>query len=549
MTGSSGWPRARLDRLTALLLALAAAVLVLAASRTQGITRDEAYYMRAGELYVGWIEDALRKAAHGKLAEAVSDAGIERFYGYNAEHPALIKTLGGISWRLLHRCRCPEAASLHPMATGRHPTLGLFDEITAFRLPAALLAGLMVAFAYLFALRLGGGVAAFVAAALSLFSPQLFYHAQLLCFDAPVAAFWLGATYFHFRSFFEPSRAKWAGLMFGLGFATKFNLGFLPVALVPHWLYLAWRTRRLPPIRSFVWMAALGAFVFVAHWPHLWHHTYERAHWYYEFHARHYHYNFELLGRNYNDPPYPIYFSIVTLLLTTPVVTLALAGMGLSTPPAESRAAPRLLLGLSIAVPLAVLMLPGAPIFGGVKHFLSAYPFVAIAAGLGAALAVETLCTWLPARAAGIVVGVLAALPAALETQRSHPYGLSFYNALAGGFRGGADLGMNRQFWAGSVRALLPFLNGLPDGARVYFHDVNPDMIAMYQRTGLLKRTIVDSGMEEPGIRAADYAIVIHEKHFNRYEYVIWEAFGTTRPLRVLAVEGVPLVTVYGRPR
>ena len=43
--------------------------------------------------------------------------------------------------------------------------------------------------------------------------------------------------------------------------------------------------------------------------------------------------------------------------------------------------------------------------------------------------------------------------------------------------------------------------------------------------------------------------MVIHEKHFNKYEYWIWDFYGTARPSLVLDDEGVPIVTVYERPR
>ena len=42
--------------------------------------------------------------------------------------------------------------------------------------------------------------------------------------------------------------------------------------------------------------------------------------------------------------------------------------------------------------------------------------------------------------------------------------------------------------------------------------------------------------------------MVIHEMHFNKYEYWIWDFYGTTRPALVLDDEGVPLVTLYERP-
>jgi hypothetical protein len=140
-------------------------------------------------------------------------------------------------------------------------------------------------------------------------------------------------------------------------------------------------------------------------------------------------------------------------------------------------------------------------------------------------------------------------VPPLLEVRRSHPYGLSHYNLLAGGPTGGATLGMNRQFWGYAVRGIFPWLNEHASAQRpIYFHDANWYQIQMSQKDGLLQRGLVDAGMEEAGVRASDIALVIHEKHFNKYEYWIWDAFGTTRPSFVLTHEGVPIVSVYERP-
>jgi hypothetical protein len=76
---------------------------------------------------------------------------------------------------------------------------------------------------------------------------------------------------------------------------------------------------------------------------------------------------------------------------------------------------------------------------------------------------------------------------------------------------------------------------------------MNHDSFIVYVRDGTLRADIDDTGLEEGAMRAADWAMVVHEKHFNRYEYMIWDIFETTRPYRVLAAEGVPLVTLYKR--
>ena len=71
----------------------------------------------------------------------------------------------------------------------------------------------------------------------------------------------------------------------------------------------------------------------------------------------------------------------------------------------------------------------------------------------------------------------------------------------------------------------------------------------MDMRIGLLRDDVWNTGLEEPGVKASDIAMVIHEKHFNKYEYWIWDFYGTARPSIVLTDEGVPIVTLYERPK
>jgi hypothetical protein len=182
-------------------------------------------------------------------------------------------------------------------------------------------------------------------------------------------------------------------------------------------------------------------------------------------------------------------------------------------------------------------------------------PFLALLAGYGldrlAARVIDALgAAGTRARALSFAAVALACAPAAAETWRSHPYGLTHYNWLAGGPAGGADLGMNRQFWGYSTRGILPWLDAhTQPGAQIYWHDTNQPILNMNVREGLMRGDLGNTGLEEPGVRASSTAMVIHEKHFNKYEYWIWDFYGLTRPALVLTDEGVPIVTVYQRPR
>jgi len=521
-------------RLVAPAIFLGALVLLVAGARTQGIPRDEAYYFRAGEQYSQFFVDL----AHGRrLRDAVND------FSYNSEHPALMKLAFGLSWRLLHR------------------TLGL-GEILAFRMPTLLLSAWLCLLLFRFGTRLGDPAAGALAAGLTLAQPHLYFHAQLACFDAPIMVLWFAVVYAYFRALAEHSW-RWAvltGLCFGLSQCVKFNTVFLPPVLLAHWIYVRARGGR-PPLAPFVAMATIGPAVFFAHWPWIWFDTWRRVGAYLSFHLHHWHYNFEFLGQNYNHPPYPISFPWLETALTVPVVTLALALGGLVallrrrplTDDAllEQATRPGALLVANAVAPLLVLNLPGAPIFGGVKHFLAAMPFLALLAALALTRLARAAAAALELKRPALAVAALGACalaPATLETVYAHPDGLSYYNGLAGGFAGGADLGMNRQFWGYSPAGLFDWMNAtLPRGARVYFHDLNPDSFDYYRRAKRLRPDIVHTGLEEPALRSSQTALVIHERHFNYYEYWIWQVYGTTRPVRVRARENVPLVTAYQR--
>jgi 4-amino-4-deoxy-L-arabinose transferase-like glycosyltransferase len=536
----------QVDRLTAVLIAGLVTVITIAASTRQGIARDEGYYIKAGQLYVTYYEEAVT----GRLARPLSQGAIDRFWSYNPEHPPFFKLLYGVSWLIFNR------------------TLGVLSEVTASRVPTAAAFGLLCALVYLFFVEaFESKRGALAAALLMLAQPRAFFHAQTASFDLPVAMLWFATVYAYWRALAQPSwrAASVTGLLFGLSLATKLQSVLLLFVLPAHWLWLAWRSRRegrpLPDARPLLLMVALGPVPMIALWPRIWHQTAARFLWYLAFHWNHEAYNFEYFGRNYNEPPYPWHEPLGMLALTAPVVLLVLAAAGIvlltrSSSMGRDVRATRLLLMAAGCAPVVVFLRGTLPIYGETKHWLATMPFLAIAAGyavdrLAAGLEFELGFQSRAARTLTSVAVVLTAFaPAAFETIRSHPFGLSHYNALAGGAPGGADLGMNRQFWGYSVADLLPWLNAtVAPHAVVYFHDCNRDAFDLYVKARRLRSDIVyGGGIGEAGTRfVSDAAMVIHEKHFNDVDYEIWETYGHVQPAQVLDIDGVPLVSVYLR--
>ncbi|HEX3698617.1 MAG TPA: glycosyltransferase family 39 protein [Polyangia bacterium] len=588
-------PRTR-DRGLAFLLGLVAVAWLLGVEGREGFGRDEGQYMRAGERYWGWFEELGGNIRAGKIGQSFTKAGIDRYWSDNApDHPVIMKTLYGLSWRAFHRCTCTgPARGLHPIPVhGRHVTLPLFErESTAFRFPAILFCGALIAMVFFFARQFIGPLPAAVAAMLTLAQPHYFFHAPIACFDAPVTTMAFAVGFAYWKSLRSPRWGVLSGLVFGIALGVKHNAWLMPIFLVGHYVWMRrgdLRALRLPRIPlAFVSMLLLGPVIFFLHWPWLWHTPVARAKQYVNRHLQHEHYNFEYLGRNWNEPPTETRDKllratapVVETGLTVPVTTLALALLGAAVlihrrrraplipdgppedplttrpnwlrPGADVDRAPGAFMAVQIFGPLAVLSLPSTPIFGGVKHFLTANPYIAVAAGFGLAWMLRAIAGALsPAharlrQALPIALALLVTAPAVVETRRSFPDGLSHYNMIAGGFAGGASLGMNRQFWGYAALPLLDWINANPHRTNMYWHDVISDALHMYKREGRLAMNAGDTGQQQAGIQHSDLGLLFYEKHWAMYEGWFWDDYGTVKPVKVSTREGVPIVTVYQR--
>jgi 4-amino-4-deoxy-L-arabinose transferase-like glycosyltransferase len=544
------------DHTLGLLLCAAYVSLLLHTSEAIGLSRDEGIYVDAASVYAGWLEQAWPAPS-----EALSQAGIDRAFQYNHEHPPLFKLLFGIGHLLQQK-------------------LDWFSsESQSFRFAGMLSAGLLLWLIYIFGTRWHGRAAGLFAALTYALLPRPFYHAHLNAFDVPITLLSTAVTYGYWRSLTSRRWALLTGLTFGLALLTKHNSWILPCIFVVHFGLAslverrARRRERVRRLRLFpLWLIAmllLGPLLFLLGWPWLWHDTLPRLRSYAAFHLHHEYYNIEYFGVNYFWPPFPSSYAWVMTAFTVPLSTLAcaLGGIALALrrtgqelvelylPPSAAEPTPLerdptqtslLLLGALLA-PLVVISWPTTPIFGGTKHWFPAYPFLALFAGR----AFAELIARLP-RARGlqpalaIVAGGWLLAPAALETAHSHPFALSHYTALAGGPPGAAEKGMNRQFWGFTTRSLVPYLRQvLPNGGTLYICDTIYRAFDMLIRDGHLPPSFRATG----DIALADYALVHHEKHFAEVDQQIWTTYGSVQPTHVLLYDGVPIISVYKNPR
>jgi hypothetical protein len=211
-----------------------------------------------------------------------------------------------------------------------------------------------------------------------------------------------------------------------------------------------------------------------------------------------------------------------------------------------------------MAIQYAAWLSSDTPIFGGTKHWMTAYPFLVLFAGVGLQSVVERARAswtarqrpaWLRRLASGsalegaFAVSVLAA--PVVEAAHAHPWGLSSYSPIVGGASGGATLGLNRGFWGYTTGAVAGYLNAAAKPrARVYVHDTAGASWNMLLRDGRLRRDLRASGT----IAGADFGLYHHEKHMSGQEYQNWVAFGTARPDHIAGLDGVPVIWVYRLP-
>lgn len=542
------------QRLVALGLGAAYFAALLLSSPSLGYARDEGFYFQAAEAYRGWFELLLSEPSL-----AIQRASVDRFWVVNHEHPSLMKVLFMLSHHLFHE----------KLAWVQEPG-------TAYRLPGMMMGALGVAVLYLWGSRVFGRAAGLFAALAFATLPRVFYHSHLACFDVPVTTMWLVTAYAYFLAL-QSGQRRWivaTGIAYGLLLEVKHNAWLLPIAMGLHLLVVqgaellsTQRLRRPLLPAPLIAMATLGPLIFWALWPWLWFDPWQRFSDYVTFHTQHEYYNMEFMGRTYWKPPFPETYAWRMTFATVPFITLLLAGLGgfralmlsreesassAALPPLlPTRASAQFFWLVAVFVSYAPWLSSKTPIFGGTKHWMTAYPFLCLLAAGGFALVCAALRAWaverkLPARAVAPMVGVsLGAAPLAM-TIHSHPFALSFYTPLVGGAAGAATSGLNRTFWGYTTGSLVGFLNEHgPPNSRVYVHDTALPSWDMLRADGRVRSDLQGT----LAIHDSSLAVYHHEPHMSRVEYQIWVDYDTVIPAYIATYDGVPVTWAYARTR
>ena len=507
-------------------------------SHAVGIPRDESIYFYAADRFSRWFAQ-LSTLGLG----AFSPEKIKEGFGFNHEHPMLMKALFGLSHHYLHL-----KWSI------------ISDPILAYRLPTMIFGGMLVMMTQLLGTALGGSLVGITSALLIMGMPRLFFHAHLSCFDLPVTSMWLAIGLAYLGAL---HRRRWivgSGLLLGLGLATKLNTFFAPFTLLAvslfHLLQQGAGAERKLWMKRYFWigisMSGLGLGVFWAHWPWLYYETGPRLLEYINFHARHVHYPVDYLGHLYYGPPFPVHFPFVFTLFTLPVVTLCLGfiGFGLTSWSAWQRwrrhdhSIPiELFLLANTLIPILIIAWPTTPIFGGTKHWMPAMPFFAVMGAL-ALKWIFSLTHLAERRVLSLVIAIALSAPGLWLTQEYGAHGPAWYNSLIGGAPGAAELRMPRNFWGYSSVELSEWLNKRPEELRnVFWHNATGIAVHHYRRAGWLERSVESTG--DWTYPYADWALYHHQHEKSPEELDLWWRYGTPLPVEGFFIDGVQQIGVY----
>ena len=140
-------------------------------STVSAVLRDESFYLTASDFAANWYADLFVDDV-----DAFSASQINRrdCFGWNWEHPVLMKSAFGLSKRIFH------------------DELGwISTPLLAYRLPTMFLAALGM---LLVARGESAGCCCSWLRRCMPFLPRMFFHSHLACFDMPVTVAWLGVA-------------------------------------------------------------------------------------------------------------------------------------------------------------------------------------------------------------------------------------------------------------------------------------------------------------------------------------------------------------------
>jgi 4-amino-4-deoxy-L-arabinose transferase-like glycosyltransferase len=458
-----------LDYLAAGLIVLLVVIEGLQTINRIGPCWDEPVYFHYAKNYVEWFRHIGSK---GNFSGTVLERTFNISQFTNCS-PALAQLLGAAGYALLK------------------DQLG---EFAAFRAYAPFLFGLLLSIIYLAAARQWERTAGVASVVTLFFMPRFFAEGHIGATEMTLCFFWVTTTLLFAGSLKNKRLAPLAGVCYGLAMSVKFT-GFLLPAPLFLWALVFHRRRMAFP---FLCLLIIGPLVFIALAPSMWRSPVAGFFQFLKMSLSRQHTTQNptlFLGRYYTFSA-PFYYAPFMVLVVTPAVSFLLFALGFI----------RALLGklkdqlalaaiIHLCFFMALMAMPYAPTYDGVRLFIPAFVFIALLAGYGFAGLIDRLSS-----RSGKIIGFIVP-PAALAVLvlvsarpllKVYPYGLEYYNELIGGPSGARKVGMETTYWWTVLDkdALAKINDKLPQGASLVCWPNTAHICEFNQELGWLRKDI-----------------------------------------------------------
>ena len=526
----------------AAVLCLATVLLLASTTDKIGWTCDEVYYFSSAENITEWFQGLTGTIKTPGLSFVLSREIVVEYWLWDVEHnphPPLYKIFSALTLAFFR------------------DSLGSF---AAFRLSSQIQCGLLLAALFICLAGTRGLAAGLCGAASLVLMPRVFGDAHFGTTEMPLMTLWFLCVCAFWRGREQAVFSVLLAILWGMALATKFTAVLIigPLAL---WT-LIYRDRS--SLRNFILMLLVAPLIAIALNPG----------WWYDPVAKISAYVTTSLTRDKHIPIPTLYFgqalpfrphwsyAPVMTALTIPLSTLLLFLIGTGRLTLKSDERPYdLLMFMTIPVLLLIVMLTNAPVHDGVRQFIYIMPFIAYCAGTGFAMLTGSLQRVLSFTAlrACITAGLLLAAVAypALETARSHPFELSYYNRLIGGLPGAYRRGMEVTYWYEALTDdMLTVINRtVPPGALVSSFPVASHYFKFLQDKGKIRSDITfimpdisvkvtRSGQQiNFSTQRPDYLVLVCR--FGMFNDFYWRMFRKNTPIFYVQHEGVPLAALY----
>jgi len=507
-----------------------------------GWTWDEVYYFMSSDLQIEWFSALVSSFRDGTADFVLSQKIVDEYW----------------LWDIAHNPHPP----FYRMLSGAARVLfgNMLGDFAAYRLSSALLASALVFCLFWTVQKKYGLLPALYGSFCLVAMPRFFGHAHIAATEIPVAAFWFFSYWAFWKGRERVSGSVLLGIFIACGLATKFTAVLIPIPFVL-WSVLYRDKRAIRNILVAVFFSPALAFLLNPGW---WHDPVGKI-------AAYLHASLAreqtipiatyFAGELFTFSP-PWYYSPVMIAITVPAVVLFAVLTGAVWLMRERfKDSYDVLFLLNIPFIFFVVMLPNAPVHDGVRQFFSLLPFLAYVGAIGLYYVTKIVTEMRigpPAKGAVCAACLLCLIGSPVyQLVKNHPYGLSYYNELAGGLKGAYNSGMELTYWFDAIdKEFLELLHKtVPDGATLSVWPPNIEYFAFLQKHGKIKDSIefirpeIDLVMADTKIgmrfrpEQPDYLVLLSRiGGFNAWYRIV---FSSCTPLGAVRLDDVPLASLY----